>query len=135
MRVSEIMNPVTAVVGGTHTLRQVAARMVQHNTGAAIVIDNAHPGPAVINERHILRAIARGLDPDVERAEDHLRDELITASPELPVEEAAALMVKHSVRHVLVFDGPDLVGVLSMRDVVRVLRLEVVRDVVGVDAD
>jgi CBS domain-containing protein len=29
------------------------------------------------------------------------------------------VMVKHGVRHVLVFDGSELVGVLSMRDVVR----------------
>lgn len=131
MQVGEIMNPVTAVVGATHTLRQVAQRMIQNNTGAAIVVDTDLPGPAVITERHILRALARGLDPDIERVEDHLRDELITAAPELRVEEAGALMVKHGVRHVLVFDGSDLVGVVSMRDVVRVLRIEVARESVG----
>jgi CBS domain-containing protein len=32
-------------------------------------------------------------------------------------------MVKHSIRHVLVFDGHELVGILSMRDVVRVQGL------------
>lgn len=122
MLVGEVMNPVTAVVGPTHTLRQAAQRMVAHNTGAAIVLDHALQGPAVVGERDLLRAIASGLDPDIERVEDHLRDELVTAAPGWSVEEAAALMVKHGVRHIVVFDHGELLGVLSMRDVVRVMR-------------
>ena len=122
MLVGEVMNPVTAVVGPTHTLRQAAQRMIQHNTGAAIVMDHALQGPAVVGERDLLRAIATGLDPDIERVEDHLHNELITAAPELSVDEAATLMVKHGVRHIVVFDQGELVGVLSMRDVVRVMR-------------
>ena len=49
--------------------------------------------------------------------------ELISAAPSWSLSEAAALMVKHGIRHVLIFEGEDLVGVLSMRDVVRVLGL------------
>ena len=44
----------------------------------------------------------------------------MTAAPDWPIADAAALMVKQGVRHVLVFDASDLVGILSMRDVVRV---------------
>ena len=46
--------------------------------------------------------------------------EVVTAAPDWPIGEAAAIMVKHGVRHVLVFEGSELVGILSMRDVVRV---------------
>ena len=124
MRVGDVMNPVTAVVGAMHTLRQSAQKMIQHNTGAAVVIDAGLPGPAVITERDLLHAIAGGQDVDAEHVIDHMKSDLVAASPEWSVVEAATLMVKHGIRHVLVFDNVELVGVLSMRDVVRVLRLE-----------
>ena len=46
--------------------------------------------------------------------------QVVTAAPEWPIADAATVMVKHGVRHVLVFEGSELVGILSMRDVVRV---------------
>ncbi len=118
--VGDAMSPVTAIVGPAHTLRQAAGRMVQHNTGAAVVLDPDMPGPAVVTERDILRAVAAGGDVDTAPVADHMTSELVIASPEWPLGQAAQLMVRHGVRHVLVFAGADLVGILSMRDVVRV---------------
>lgn len=123
MRVSDAMSPVTAIVGPEHTLQQAAKRMVQQRTGAAVVLDGAIPGPAVVTERDLLRAVAEGLDPASERVEDHMTEAVVTAAPSWPLGDAAALMVKHGIRHVLVFDAGELVGVLSMRDVVRVAGL------------
>jgi CBS domain-containing protein len=123
MRVSDAMSPLSAVVGPEHTLRQASVRMIQNRTGAAVVLDHSLPGPAVITERDLLRALADGLDPDIERVGDHMTGELVSASPSWPLADAAAQMVKHSIRHVLVFDGHELVGILSMRDVVRVQGL------------
>lgn len=123
MLVSDAMSPVSAIVGPEHTLQQAAVRMVQHRTGAAIVLDGTIPGPAVVTERDLLRAVADGLDPSSERVEDHMTGSLVTAAPGWPLDDAAALMVKHGIRHVLVFDVGELVGVLSMRDVVRVAGL------------
>ncbi|MCU0306379.1 MAG: CBS domain-containing protein [Thermoleophilia bacterium] len=119
MRVQDGMSPISAIVGPEHTLRQAAVKMVQNRTGAAIVNDGSLPGPGVITERDLLHAIAEGKDPAAERVGDHMTGDLITASPRWPLSEAASLMVKHGVRHVLVFDDAELVGVLSMRDVVR----------------
>ena len=119
MQVGNVMNPVTAVVGPEHTLRQAAERMIQHNTGAAIVMDPTLPGPHVITERDLLRAVAAGSSVDSELVESHMNNAVITAAPTWAISQAAELMVAHAVRHVLVFDGDALVGVLSMRDVVR----------------
>jgi CBS domain-containing protein len=123
MRVSDAMSPVSAVVGPEHTLRQASVRMIQNRTGAAVVLDGALPGPAVITERDLLRALADGLDPDREHVGEHMSGELVTAAPSWPLTKAADLMVKHGIRHVLVFEDAELVGVLSMRDVVRVQGL------------
>lgn len=122
-RVGDAMIPVTAIVGPEHTLRQASVRMTQNNTGAAVVLDVSMPGPAVISERDILKAVAAGLDVDHERVDDHMKVNLVAADQAWPMSKAASLMVRHGVRHVLVFDQEALVGVLSMRDVVRVSGL------------
>lgn len=114
------MCAVSAVVGPEHTLRQASVRMVNNRTGAAVVIDGSAPGPGVITERDLLVSISQGQDPDVEKVGDHMTGQLVTAAPSWPLGRAATLMVKHGVRHVIVFDGEELVGILSMRDVVRV---------------
>lgn len=120
MKVKDAMSPISAIVGPEHTLEQAARRMVQHHTGAAVVIDGSLPGPAVVTERDLLRAVAAGRDPAIAYVEDHMTGEVVTAAPGWPISDAATLMTKHGVRHVLVFEGSDLVGILSMRDVVRV---------------
>jgi CBS domain-containing protein len=120
MRVKDAMSPISAIVGPEHTLQQAARRMVQHGTGAAVVLDGSLPGPAVVTERDLLRAVAGGVDPAGASVEEHMTGEVVTAAPDWPIADAATLMVKHGVRHVLVFDGSELTGILSMRDVVRV---------------
>ncbi len=114
------MSPLNAMVGPEHTLRQAAQRMIENRTGASVVMDPALPGPGVITERDLLMAIAAGQDVDVELVGDHMTGALISAAPGWPLAQAADQMVRHGVRHVLVFEGPDLVGILSMRDVIRV---------------
>lgn len=134
MRVSDAMSPVTAIVGPEHTLRQAAERMVANRTGAAVVVDPSLPGPAVITERDILRAVGNGADSEIEPIAEHLTADLITAWPDWPIERAARIMLRHNIRHVLVFDDTGLVGILSMRDILRIGGLvptELVSEPVG----
>ena len=119
-QVKDAMSALNAMVGPTHTLRQASEKMVQHHTGAAVVMDHDLPGPCVITERDLLKALASGMDVDSEVVGDHMTGSLITAAPEWPLQAAADQMVRHGIRHVLVFEGPELVGILSMRDVIRV---------------
>lgn len=114
--VREVMSPVRAIAGPRHTLAQAARRMIAHDTGAAVVLDPDRPGPAIISERDLLRAVASGLDPDRERVEDHMTEVVATAGPEWPLADAARLMVTHGVRHILVFEEGWLTGVVAMRD-------------------
>lgn len=122
--VGAAMCPVQAIVGPRHTLAQAARRMVSHNTGAAIVLDPELPGPMVISERDLLRAVAVGLDPAAARVEEHMTEVVATAAPQWPLADAARLMITHGVRHVLVFEDGWLVGVLAMRDLLRAGVLE-----------
>ncbi len=120
MLVREGMNQIVVTVGPTHTLRDAARRMDEHNVGAAVVMDNEQSGPGIITERDLLRSNGRGEDIDSERVGDHLASRLIYARADWPLEQAAGEMAKGHFRHVIVLDdGGDPIGILSMRDIVR----------------
>ena len=120
MQVRDGMSEITLTVGPSHTLREAAEKMVEKGTGAALVIDAELPTPSVVTERDLLISVARGQDPDREHVADHMSEGVLTAAPDWSLERAAAEMSRRGVRHLVVFDGPDAVGVLSMRDIVRV---------------
>src|SRR5215213_3417090 len=119
MQVRDGMSSVVLTIGPNHSLREAAKLMAERNVGAAVVVDPDSPGPGIVTERDILRAIASGEDPATELVCNHLTGELISASPEWSLEQAAETMVEHGFRHLLVVNGADLLGVLSMRDIVR----------------
>ena len=120
MQVREGMSDVVLTVGPGHTLREAAASMCRRHVGAAVVLDPDAPGPGVITERDILLSVAAGEDPDAELVAGHLTTDLTFASPEWSLEHAAAAMTRGRFRHLIVVDGGELVGILSMRDIVRV---------------
>jgi signal-transduction protein with cAMP-binding, CBS, and nucleotidyltransferase domain len=118
------MSEVVLSVGTSHTLRQAATMMTERGTGAALVIDDESPAPRIITERDILLSVGAGEDPDAEIVRDHMSDSVIAASPDWSLERAAAEMSRRGIRHLVIYDGAELVGVLSMRDIVRVWTSE-----------
>jgi CBS domain-containing protein len=119
MHVRDGMSSVVLTIGPGHSLQDAARLMADRNVGAAVVVDPESPGPGILTERDILRAIAASEDPATELVCDHLTDDLISASPEWSLEQAAETMIEHGFRHLLVVNGSELCGVLSMRDIVR----------------
>ena len=124
MQVREGMSEVVLAVGPLHTLREAAERMVEKGTGAALVTDDDTPLPRIVTERDVLISVGRGQDPDSELVSDHMCDSVITASPDWSLERAAAEMSKRGIRHLVVVEDGELVGMLSIRDIVRVWTTE-----------
>ncbi len=120
MLVSDGMSEVSVTVGPTHTLRDAARKMVERGTGAAIVEDGETPTPGIVTERDLLTSIGAGEDPDAELVSAHMTESVIAASPDWSLERAAAEMSRRGVRHLVVFEDGVVVGILSMRDIVRV---------------
>ena len=119
MEVREGMSKVVLTVNPGHSLADAAKAMSGRSVGAAVVVDPDQPGPGIVTERDLLEAVASGQDPDRERVSDHLSANLTFASPDWSLERAAEAMVKGGFRHLVVVDGGDLAGILSMRDIVR----------------
>jgi CBS domain-containing protein len=119
MQVHEGMSQTVLTVGPGHSLRAVARLMSERRVGAAVVMDPEGHGPGIITERDILNAIGEGQEPDREMVADHLTRDAVYAAPDWSLEEAAAAMVCGNFRHLIVLDGSETVGILSVRDVVR----------------
>jgi signal-transduction protein with cAMP-binding, CBS, and nucleotidyltransferase domain len=118
------MSGVVLTIGPGHKLREAAQKMTERSVGAALVIDEEAPGPRIISERDILVSIGRGEDPDAELVSDHMTETVIMAAPDWSLERAAAEMSKRHIRHLVVVEGGEAVGVLSMRDIMRVWTSE-----------
>jgi CBS domain-containing protein len=106
-------------IGPAHTLRQAAQMMSARHIGAAVVIDPEQAGVGIMTERDLLDSIASGEDPDAEMVAQHRTQDLVYASPDWTLEKAAAAMIRGGFRHLVVVEGHDVAGLLSMRDIVR----------------
>jgi len=118
------MSSLILTVGPGHTLREAARRMSEKGVGAAIVLDEEQPAPAIVSERDILNSLGRGEDPDAELVASHMTDSVISAAPDWSLERAAVEMSHRHIRHLVVVERGEVIGVLSMRDIVRVWTSE-----------
>lgn len=119
MKVSAGMSTSVVTVNPGASLHDAARAMAERKVGAAIVMDPEQPGPGIITERDVLRSVGEGQDPNSERVADHLSADITFAAPDWSLERAAEAMVRGGFRHLVVVDGGELIGVLSMRDIVR----------------
>ena len=94
--------------------------MSARRVGSAVVIDPDGAGVGIITERDILNAIGAGLDPDIERTAGHITWDVVYAGADWTLEEAAAAMVRGGFRHLVVLDGDEVLGIISVRDILRV---------------
>ena len=120
MHVRDAMTPTVLTIGPAHTLRQAAKQMRARHVGAAVVLDPEADGPGILTERDVLDAVAADQDPDRELAADHLTPDAVVATPDWPLTDAAAAMLAGGFRHLVVCDAGEVVGVLSVRDLLRV---------------
>jgi CBS domain-containing protein len=119
MNVRDGMTPAVLTVGPAHTLREASRQMSSRSVGAAVVTDPEHAGIGILTERDILDSLGAGQDPDAELVADHRTGDVVFAAPGWTLEQAADAMVRGGFRHLVVVEDHDVVGLLSMRDIVR----------------
>jgi CBS domain-containing protein len=120
VKVRDGMSSLVLTIGPAHTLREAARLMSARRVGAAVVIDDQHAGVGILTERDVLDSLAAGQDPDTELVAQHRTVDVVFASPDWTLQQAAETMVRSGFRHLVVVDGHEVTGLLSMRDIVRV---------------
>ncbi|MEU6991811.1 CBS domain-containing protein [Streptomyces sp. NPDC046465] len=119
MLVRDAMSTVVLTIGPTHTLRQAARLMSARHVGAAVVLDPDTYGLGILTERDVLNSLALGQSPDTEIAGTHTTTEVVLATPAWTLEEAADAMSHGGFRHLIVMDGNEPTGIVSVRDIIR----------------
>jgi CBS domain-containing protein len=117
--VKDAMSTVVLTIGPAHTLRQAAQLMAARRVGAAVILDTDTSGLGILTERDILNSLGAGENPDRETAQTHTTPDVVFAAPYWTLDDAADAMVRGGFRHLIVLDGYEPVGIVSVRDIIR----------------
>ena len=121
--VSTIASTVIAEVDSAKSLRSVAEELVADEIGVVLVHAPGRPY-GLISERDLVTVMATGADPRSTQAADVMTTDLITATPTDSIAEVGTRMLDAGIRHVVLRDGQQVVGIVSIRDVLRALLAE-----------
>jgi CBS domain-containing protein len=116
--VSEHMSRDLLVVEPASTVGDAASEMAARNVGTVLVLDDGRLA-GILTERDVLRAVAAGWDEN-EPVSARMTHDPETAEVDDTTEHAATLMIHGGFRHLPIVDGDVVVGILSIRDLVRV---------------
>ena len=120
MKVRDVASSAVVAVGPAQSLREATQLMAKHRVGSAVVQD-AEQLIGILTERDVLNAVASGEVPDQVSVQDIMTADVVTVGPDWDLVEAAGEMARRRIRHLVVYEGGQLLGVLSVRDVLPAL--------------
>jgi CBS domain-containing protein len=112
---------VVHTIDKTATVFDAIGKMVSHNIGGLVVMDGA-VAVGMLTERDYLRKIAlQGRSSRTTLVKEVMAGPLVSVELDTEVEQCMTLMTKQRIRHLPVFDGRRMVGVVSIGDIVKLL--------------
>src|SRR4051794_31876782 len=115
MRIRDVMTESVVTAEPATSVREVAELMRERNVGSVVIIDGGLPTGFVTDRDLAVSVIADGRSVD-DRASDHASTPVVTAGPDMDLQEAAELMVRHGVQRLPVLDGGRLTGIVTLTD-------------------
>jgi CBS domain-containing protein len=103
------------------TLGELAEQLAAADAGSALVVEYGRL-TGILTSRDIVRAVAGRVHPSEGRVREWMSEAPATASPNLPIDEAARLMLNGGFHHLPVTEDERPVGVVGLRSVVNALR-------------
>ncbi len=102
------------------TAREIAEIMASQRIGSVLVLADDGTVAGIVSERDVVKAVATGPERLAEaRAAEMMTRDVIAATPETSVDEAMELMDRGYFRHLPVLEDGRLVGIISIRDLVK----------------
>lgn len=114
----EIMTSDVFTIERNATVADVARSMLKGRVGSAIVMNGSFV-TGIFTERDVVRAAASGKDLTASKVADWMTSDPVTVDGGMDAEEAAEIMMSNGFRHLPVLEGQTLVGIVSLRDVLR----------------
>ncbi|MBV8952339.1 MAG: citrate synthase [Actinobacteria bacterium] len=121
--VGDVMSTPAVTATADESLATVAHRMRDHRVGSVIVVDGDRP-VGILTERDVLRATGSGAQPDHDRIGDWMTRDPDAVSSERLAADAFASLAEHGYRHFPVVDDDRLVGVVSIRDLLKLAQIQ-----------
>ncbi|TDQ51572.1 CBS domain-containing protein [Actinorugispora endophytica] len=115
-KIRDVMTARPRTIPPTATLRDAAALMRDSDVGDVIVAENDKPVGILTDRDIVVRCVAQGGAPDVERVDSVSSSRVVSVSPDADITEAARIMREKSVRRLPVVEGDTIVGVVSIGD-------------------
>ena len=127
MQLREIMTAGVITADEGEEVRAVARLMRDRSVGSVVICDPEGAPAAMITDRDVAVRVAADAEGTLSApAGEHASRPLISGTPEMDLEEAAALMVQHRIRRLPVVEGGELTGIVTLDDIaVRTGNLEV----------
>jgi CBS domain-containing protein len=106
-------------IGPDKSIKEAIALMDAQNIGALIVLDEDQQLVGIISERDIIRAFVRREDVLSLPVSQLMTTKVITGVPQDDIHSISNLMTEHRVRHLPILSNGQLVGIISIGDVVK----------------
>src|SRR5215212_9251025 len=117
--IRDVMSTDILTVRPEEAIPEATRRMSERNIGAAIVEPETRGSrPGIITERDVLDCVASGRRPEYLHVTDLFTPEAMTIPPDSSLQQAAKVMTSDGFRHLIVFDGEETLGIVSIRDIV-----------------
>ncbi len=116
MEIRNLVGGTAAVCGPDLTLREASQVMMEGGIGSLGVVDHGAL-IGILSERDVLRAVADDADLDSETVGEWMTPEPDCVAPDLDVSDAAEWLVATGYRHLPVVEDGELIGIVSIKDV------------------
>src|SRR5918998_517431 len=120
--VADVMStpPVTATP--SETLAEATGRMRDHRVGSVVVVDGTR-AIGILTERDLVRFAASGADASATKVSEWMTEDPDCVGPDVEVAQAWTSLAEHGYRHIPVVRDGELVGIVSMRDLMRIAQI------------
>jgi citrate synthase len=121
--VAEVMSSPPFTATPSETLAEASERMRAASVGSVVVVDGSRP-IGILTERDLVRFAASGADAAATKVSEWMTEDPDVCASGDGVQDAFASLAAHGYRHIPVVDDGELVGVVSMRDLMRVASIQ-----------
>lgn len=111
--VRDVMSTPLETISKDVTVMEAVQRMREKDSNALVVLTTPR---VIINSTDVLDAVAEGRDVSQLRVADVMTTDVETATPDLYIEEVAAMMTTYNIKHLPIVDD-DYVGMVSSTDI------------------
>ena len=101
------------------SVRDLLARLADHNVGALVVSADGASVDGIVSERDVVRHLHRDADALSAQVRTIMTTEVHTCAPDADLDTLMSAMTERRIRHVPVLDGGRLIGIVSIGDVVK----------------